>query len=155
MIDVDPHPESNLATAGRRWDLLQWNDAYATGHAEIDREHQYLFRLVNDFNRAVNEDKDQLVIRGLLDELRDYTQYHFQQEEELMRTYDYPEYARHKKAHDKFIQQIDDVANQLEVGGDMAAFLLSFLTKWLGGHILGADQHLSAFLEDCGVVNSH
>jgi len=155
MIDADPHIEATLKTAGRRWDLMQWSEAYATGDPEIDRDHQYLFRLINNFTRAVNEDKDQLVIRGLLDELRDYTEYHFLHEEEMMRTYDYPEYARHKKAHDKFIQQIDDVANQLEVGGDMAAFLLSFLTKWLGGHILGADQHLSGFLKDCGVTHSH
>ena len=128
------------------WDAITWSDDYATGNVGIDGDHQRLLALFNEFSLAVNLGKGDAVIRVVLDELVDYTHYHFAREELLMQENDYPEYARHKKMHDTFIRQVDDVGSHLSVGGDLGAFLLSFLAKWLSGHILGADRHLGRYL---------
>ncbi len=130
-----------------RWDAIAWSDEFATGNAGIDADHQRLLSLFNDFALAVNSGKAEAAIRGVLDELVDYTHYHFAREELLMQESDYPEYARHKKMHDTFIRQVDDVGSHLSGGGDLSAFLLSFLAKWLSGHILGADRQLGRYLE--------
>lgn len=129
-----------------RWDLVIWSDSYSVGHDRIDDDHRRLFELFNDFSTAVNEGKGALVIRGVLDELRDYAHLHFRREESLMLENDYGEYARHKKMHDTFERQITDVASHIEVGGDMCAFLLSFLSRWLSSHILTADRKFGEFL---------
>ncbi|MEI6559316.1 MAG: bacteriohemerythrin [Rhodospirillaceae bacterium] len=129
-----------------RWDVILWSDEFATGNAGIDADHQRLLALFNDFSLAVNAGKADAVTRGVLDELVDYTHYHFAREELLMQENSYPDYLGHKKMHDTFIRQIDDVCSHLSVGSDLSAFLLSFLSRWLSGHILGADRQLGRFL---------
>lgn len=136
-----------------RWELILWSDEFATGNIGIDDDHRHLLALFNEFSMAVNAGKGETVIRGVLEELVDYTQYHFAREEMLMLENDYPEYQRHKKMHDIFIRQVDDVCNHLCVGGDMSAFLLSFLAKWLSGHILGADRRLGHYLDRRGIAH--
>ena len=132
-----------------QWEAISWSEDFATGNAGIDADHQRLLALFNEFSMAVNAGKADMVIRSVLDDLMDYTYYHFAREELLMQESDYPDYARHKKMHDIFIRQIDDVGSHLGVGCDISAFLLSFLGKWLSGHILGADRQLGRYLE-CG-----
>ena len=135
-----------------RWDGVPWSESYSVGNAAIDADHRRLLMLFNDFSNAVNENKGELAIRGVLDELRDYTHDHFRREESLMLEHGYPDYHRHKRMHDTFERQIADVANHLDVGsGDMCAFLLSFLAKWLTGHILSADRQFGAFLAERGI----
>ena len=133
------------------WEAIAWSDEFATGNAGIDADHQRLLTLFNEFALAVNAGRGEAVIRGVLGELVDYTHYHFAREELLMMESDYPDYARHKKMHDIFIRQVDDVGSHLSIGSDLGAFLLSFLGKWLSGHILGADRHLGRYLERGGV----
>lgn len=134
-----------------QWDAIAWSDDFATGNAGIDDDHRRLLALFNEFSLAVNAGKGEAVIRGVLDDLVDYTHYHFAREELLMQESDYPDYARHKKMHDTFIRQVDDVGSHLSVGTELGAFLLSFLAKWLSGHILGADRHLGRYLERGGI----
>ena len=134
-----------------QWDAIAWSDDFATGNAGIDADHRRLLALFNEFSLAVNAGKGEAVIRGVLDDLVDYTHYHFAREELPMQESDYPDYARHKKMHDTFIRQVDDVGNHLSVGTELGAFLLSFLAKWLSGHILGADRHLGRYLERGGI----
>ena len=135
-----------------RWDLIMWSDDFAIGHAGIDDDHRRLLSLFNEFSMAVNAGKGSAIIRGVLDELVDYTHYHFAREELMMLETQYPEFLRHKKMHDTFIRQVDDVCHHLDVGSDLSAFLLSFLAKWLSGHILGADRTLGRHLDRHGVV---
>ena len=133
------------------WEMIVWGDAFATGNAGIDADHQRLLALFNEFSLAVNAGRGETVIRCGLGDLVDYTHYHFAREELLMMESDYPDYARHKKMHDTFIRQIDDVGTHIGAGGDIGAFLLSFLGKWLSGHILGSDRHLGRYLQRGGV----
>jgi hemerythrin-like metal-binding protein len=128
------------------WDLVTWGDEYITGNDGMDFDHQRLVALFNAFAMAVNAGHGDVVIRDVLDELTEYTRYHFSREEQLMQESGYPGYERHKKMHDTFIRQIDGAGHYLGVGGGMSAFLLSFLARWLGSHVLGADRELGHFL---------
>ena len=129
-----------------RWDTVEWSEKFAIGDKDIDADHQKLLSLFNEFSISINTGKGDAVIRGLLDELRGYTSYHFSREQSLMIDSRFPDYEHHKKMHDTFIRQIDDVASQLCVGGDMCAFLLSFLGKWFTSHILEADCAFGEYL---------
>ncbi len=135
-----------LADMEAHWDAIQWTDEYATGNAGIDSDHQRLLALFNEFSLAVNAGKGDAIVRWVLDDLLDYTHYHFAREELLMHEVDYPDFARHKTMHDTFIRQVEDVDKHLSIGADLAAFLLSFLAKWLSGHILSADKQLGRYL---------
>ncbi len=127
-------------------EAIAWTEDFVTGVPGIDSDHQRLLALFNEFRAAVIGGKGELAIARILDELVGYTQYHFEREELMMRESQYPEYPRHKKMHDGFVSQIADVRHHLTGGSDMSTFLLSFLARWLGGHILGADRKLGHFL---------
>ncbi|MEI8397476.1 MAG: bacteriohemerythrin [Rhodospirillaceae bacterium] len=146
------HTMSAPTEAKGRWEIILWGDEFLTGHTGMDADHQRLLSIFNEFSLAVNAGKGDLIIRNILDELLDYTQYHFEREEMIMQENHFPDYARHKKMHDTFIRQIEDVSIHLSVGSDMSAFLLSFLAKWLSGHIMGADHKLGQFLEHRGIA---
>ena len=133
------------------WAPIAWSDHFATGNPGIDGDHQRLIDLFNEFAQAVNSGKGKAAIRGVLDELADYTHYHFAREELLMQEADYPGYARHKKMHDGFVKQVDDICAHLGGGGDFSTFILSFLSQWLSGHILGPDRQLGRYLEQGGI----
>ncbi len=128
------------------WDVVTWSRDYETGHTGIDSDHQRLLVLFNEFSQAVNSGKGPVVIREVLDELTDYTHYHFAREELIMQECDFPDYGRHKRMHETFIRQVEDVSKHYMNGGDLSAFLLSFLAKWLSGHILSADRQLGRYL---------
>lgn len=133
-----------------RWDSVPWQDRFGVGNAVIDADHKRLFELFNEFVGAVNADSADSDIQGVLAELLDYTDTHFDREEGLMRAHGYPDYAAHKAMHDAFVRQLHDVNSALDAGGEKGAFVLGFLGKWLTGHILGVDKTLGAYLAERG-----
>lgn len=140
-----------MKAAEPRWDTVAWQDSFGVGIAQIDTEHRRLFELFNEFVTAVNDSRADSDIESVLVELLEYTDYHFDREERLMREHGYPDYATHKTMHDTFVRQVHDVNNALDAGGEQGAFVLSFLGKWLSGHILGVDKKLGAYLRGRGV----
>lgn len=140
-------PKTMKPSAGPRWETIAWQPGFGVGHGAIDGDHRRLFELFNEFATAVNENRGDAEIQGVLGELLEYTDYHFDREEGLMREHGYPDYAGHKAMHDAFVRQLHDVNNALDAGGEKGAYVLGVLGKWLTGHILGVDKKLGAFLE--------
>lgn len=152
LMSADRAPGSCVPTPEDEelWEMILWSDTYCTGNTEIDRDHQRLVALFNTFSSAMNAGEGEALIESVLEDLADYVRYHFAREEALMVETGYPGYAAHKKMHDIFSAQVADVLAHHVVGSAMSAFLLSFLAKWLTGHILGADQQLGAYLAKLG-----
>lgn len=134
------------AEQGDRWQTAQWDSRYTVGNDAIDADHQRLFALFNEFVNAVNDNHGEGEIQGVLTELLEYTDYHFDREERLMQEYGYPDYPAHKALHDAFVRQVHDVNSALDAGGEKGAYVLSVLGKWLTGHILGVDTKVGAWL---------
>ena len=85
----------------------------------------------------------------LLSELREYTQIHFHDEEELMERINYPGLEAQIKAHSAFVErlvginlsELDDMDdNQQEYINE----LIDFLASWLVNHIMKMDQKIPA-----------
>lgn len=79
--------------------MFDWKDEYSCGIKRIDDEHKKLFgignsiyKLATDENRLDYFDR----ILDLVDDLKDYTAYHFKDEEKVMSMYDYPGYEEQK-----------------------------------------------------------
>lgn len=141
-------PKTMKPSVEPRWETIAWQPGFGVGHDAIDGDHRRLFELFNEFASAVNGNRGDAEIQGVLGELLEYTDYHFDREEGLMREHGYPDYAAHKAMHDSFVRQIHDVNSALDAGGEKGAFVLGVLGKWLTGHILGVDKKLGAYLEE-------
>ena len=136
------------ADKGDRWEKATWSPTYAVGNDAIDADHERLFSLFNEFVTAVNDNRGEDEIQGVLKELLEYTDYHFDREERLMRQFNYPDYAGHKAMHDSFVAQVHDVNSALDAGGEKGAYVLSVLGKWLTGHILTVDAKVGSWLKE-------
>ena len=120
---------------------------YHTGIEFIDEEHAKLFEITNRAyelltNQFVADKSD--AIAAVLEELRDYTKYHFNHEEEYMKSIDYPKRFSQLHQHTQFINKLESY-NLKEIDANQQEGLLEildFLALWLQGHIKGMDKKI-------------
>lgn len=125
--------------------VLKWSEQLATGLAEVDDQHQRLIDIINALGDLREQGAPVEEVLAVIDELRSYTRYHFQDEAALMQTYPVNEANRlaNLKAHRNFVERIDSVAAMAASNpADVVDHLLAFLVKWLVHHITGVDARL-------------
>lgn len=125
--------------------MYEMKDEFKTGIAIIDEQHKMLFNIAD---RAYLLLKDDFIqdkydkIATILEELKDYTSFHFKTEEKYMESIGYKRLFSQKIAHNDFIQKLDNVdlkhidANQKQAILD----ILQFLNDWLIEHIFHSDK---------------
>ncbi len=133
-------------------DFFKWEDSYSVGVRKIDEQHKKLFDLINQLGNAMITGKGRDIISKLLKELKDYTVYHFTDEEKLMEDNGYPELLSHKDIHKNFVNKIKDFEKKNEEGNlSLSVDLFNFLKDWLKGHILGTDMKYKEFFKSKGI----
>ncbi len=127
--------------------MLKWKDGYATGIPSIDEQHQELFAIGNKMYELLENDM-QLDkydrIMEIVGELKDYTRYHFQSEEEYMLSIGHPGYLVQKVEHADFIKRLDSIdPEDLDENQDQKIReLLDLLFNWVLEHILKRDKKI-------------
>ena len=126
-------------------ETFRWNPCFVTGLADVDTQHQHLVGLLNQFGDLVmrSEGVGDGAIEDLFTELARYAEYHFAEEEALMKGagVDARHVELHMQQHGGFLEEVTRLrANVAGGDGNGAKALLRFLTNWLAYHILGADQ---------------
>ena len=105
-----------------------------------DSQHQVLFELIEQI-KAVPFDPE------IITRLRHYAENHFYLEEIYMEKLDYPEFEAHRKAHNRFREEIEALAEiEADSSVDIQIALSDFLYKWLKMHVLGIDKRLEDFV---------
>jgi hemerythrin len=129
--------------------MLIWNDKCSIGMDLIDAQHKHLFEIGNQayalLKNGLKTDKyDEIVL--IIEDLRNYTKYHFKCEEDYMLEINYPGYEEQKKEHNNFIEALNEVKlhnidrNQQKYIED----LLGFIFSWILEHILEKDKLIMA-----------
>ena len=128
--------------------MYEMKDEFKTGIDFIDEQHARLFEIANEAYTLLKNDftidKYDKVI-DLVDELRDYTVFHFNAEEEYMDSINYKRRFTQKIEHDAFIKKINEVDYKtIDSNPDKYILeLLELLNQWLTGHILHNDKQIS------------
>ena len=124
-----------------------WSQQYETGHPLVDLQHKMLFDMVNSLHHAIISGHGPGQVAPVLKSLASYTIEHFKTEEGLMSSEGYPEFARHKKAHDDLVGNVKDLLSRLDAKSDvLPAELSRFLADWLNHHIRGEDMPMIKWL---------
>jgi len=132
--------------------LFSWTPKMSVGIAEIDKEHQGLFGIMNRLHEAMLSGQGKEALRQVLIELGQYTKDHFGREEALLRSHGYPFLADHLKLHEAFRKKITEIDAQAKAGTvALSVSTLEFLRDWLSQHILGIDMKYKDFLTSKGV----
>jgi len=130
---------------------LKWKEEYSVGIEVLDLDHKKLINLLNQFNTAYDYAMSEEFEHQALNDLIDYTKYHFEREEEIMIDNDYPGFDEHKKQHQAMIAQISHIQDKYnEKGHEVFEEVCEFLTNWLIKHINGTDQKYASHLIEKG-----
>ena len=125
-------------------DTFVWGDDFITGITSVDQQHRGLVELFNELSEAlvVGREIDEVQAYLIFQKLMAYASHHFDDEETLMRQrgVDARHIAQQQDLHRAFIDQLGTLWGAKETLSHPAEVFLSFLTSWLGLHILGIDQ---------------
>ncbi|NQU55837.1 MAG: hemerythrin family protein [Rhodospirillales bacterium] len=140
------------AAAAEKVRKIQWQGQFVVDQGVIDKDHQILFSLVNEFIEGISvyQSPDQMV--SVLASLTNYTQTHFQREEKLQQASGYLFCEEHKKEHEALIEKFNGLkqravqANEDNIT-DVAVEIGSFLREWLTKHVLESDLPLRPFVD--------
>lgn len=121
--------------------LLRWKQEYSVNNAELDTHHQKLFSLLNTTYENMMSSQEVDCVLPLIDELREYTRYHFAAEEQHLRDTGFPGCEGHISQHREFTRSIESLkahyhGNNLEASQE----LIVVLGEWLLQHVLKEDM---------------
>lgn len=135
-----------------RYDLITWGPKLETGLQEIDEQHQNLVKMVNALHKAMKTGAGIKKSGAILDELANYTVYHFGHEEKLFHAHDYPDTKKHEKIHAELVKTVVDFQTQFKAGqASLSVDLMQFLTDWLKNHIMKTDMQYAPFFKEKGL----
>ena len=125
--------------------MYEFKEEYKTGIDFIDEQHKVLFEIADKtYNLLKNDltlDKYDKIV-ALIEELQNYTVFHFNAEEEYMKSINYKRMFTQKIEHDAFIKRIKDV-DFSKIDQDQDEYIISILqllNDWLTGHIFENDK---------------
>lgn len=137
--------------------VFKWKDLYSCNIAEIDNQHKKLFEIGSRiFTLASLKDGydhyDEII--AILEQLKDYTVYHFNYEEKLMESYKYENHETHKIQHDFFIKKLQKLEKRDIEGKQNESLMeiIAFVADWISGHILKTDMQYKEFFNSRGII---
>jgi hemerythrin len=132
--------------------FLQWRTDYSIGIQEVDNQHKIIIQLINDLLKICRENNnggDYESFNRLVEIILEHFQKHFETEEKLMLEKKYPQYAEHKKRHDKLLEDIKKMLDKIikEPQKNSLINMVIFLREWFVENIYIMDKQLGEYLK--------
>ena len=132
--------------------LMVWSKDLDTGIGVIDAQHQRLLGIINQLRAARGRD-DRQVVSEALDNLVDYTLFHFAFEETMLEQANYALTEDHRRLHAAFVVRVEDQLARFRAGQDVSEELEQSIAQWLFRHIRIEDH---AYVQDVkSALNAH
>ena len=130
---------------------FKWKDSLTTGNTVIDNQHKELVDAANELLKACSEGKgrEEIVKTGRF--LLNYTKKHFGDEEKLQMKSNNPDYANHKKLHEKLVGEVNALVTDLESQGPTVALvgrINNLIAGWVFDHISREDVKVAAHIRN-------
>ena len=133
--------------------LINWDKTYSVGIEIIDKQHKKLVDIINVLFNSFSNGKAENIVSDVINELVEYTVYHFKVEEDLFEEYNYPEKEDHKQKHQEFINQVAEWKVKLQKGDENIHYeCLDFLKTWLLKHIKGDDIAYTVYFKENNII---
>ena len=107
----------------------------------VDAQHEEMLKILFKLEKAVKEGRDEQEFSGIVEELVEYTRYHFSQEEQYMLDKGLPNYENHKRHHDNYTERILELQQKhLEDKKAMSEELIDIMKDWSISHVYNMDK---------------
>jgi len=129
--------------------ILEWTLDLSVGYEMIDHQHRELFARTSRLFEAMRNGNASTEIASTVEFLESYVVEHFNDEQDLMRNNQYPEYPAHCALHDEFVTSLQGFKDELQTDSldKVAAQIMLHLGQWLLSHVAGADKELGNYLK--------
>lgn len=118
------------------------------GIKSIDAQHQKFYSLLSELQMYHTNGDDNTAVLDILEELSNYTQYHFDMEKRIMERIDYPDIEEHLKQHDVFVDKINEFRKAYSYqSASLSDQMLAFLQKWFLVHIPAWDAQYVEYIK--------
>jgi len=127
---------------------LEWNKSISVGDATLDEQHQQLFSQINSLADAVSESEGERVVSDIVAFLGEYVADHFSHEESYMERHGYPQLEQHRRLHEEFSRQYEEMKKELERGESrvFAERVENFLGHWWINHVTIEDKKYERYI---------
>lgn len=122
--------------------LLQWREYYSVGVPSVDHEHRELINMINDMYERMSQDAGQHEVEDFLGEVHSLISSHFALEEAEMREHGYSRFREHKADHERLLDEIRDIMDEVHERGFDPHDLGQRLASWFGIHFQTHDALL-------------
>jgi len=125
---------------------LKWTEDLHVGHETIDEQHKRLFSIAADLVHAVEEGRGEAMLKEIFARLKDYTKYHFREEEAYMEQIGYPQTDAHAAQHAILIIRVGTLKRLIESGEPISPEGVGlFLQDWIAQHIMQDDVDIEKY----------
>ncbi len=133
--------------------IIKFTHDLRTGVEEMDKDHEKLVELLNKVYELLKEGNKEKAEEVFSRELVAWVEHHLAREEKFMEAIGYPDFERHKKAHEGFRRIVFDLLPHVEKG-DHEVFreALALAWGWLAGHIGKVDKKYGEFARERGLI---
>jgi len=125
---------------------VKWNSSLAIGIESIDNQHKQIFEHLLALENSVAKRDPWHILRFLLSQLAEYMKFHLAVEEAMLEIVRYPQYADHRQAHGRIMEQIAELEDQLQKTGSETN-LVKFFEDWFIRHVLSDDRQYADYLK--------
>lgn len=131
---------------------LTWKPEYSVGVEDFDIDHQKLLDMMLKLFKSLRKVRGKEDASKVLQELRDYTEYHFDREEKMMEEQNYPELEEHRKEHEGMKSKMADFQAQFDLhSSKVSRDVLNYLQNWLINHINVTDKKYTEYFNNRGI----
>lgn len=118
----------------------------------IDMQHLWLVYLVMQMEATLNNDEDLGKFHEYFAEAVRYSEYHFQDEERILRSIKFPQMDTHIAEHRRFAGHLEKInLSTSSLSKEQCFKLYRFLRGWLFGHISKEDRYYSIYVDQRGL----
>eukprot|EP01012_Entosiphon_sulcatum_P022791 TRINITY_DN27774_c0_g1_i1.p1 TRINITY_DN27774_c0_g1~~TRINITY_DN27774_c0_g1_i1.p1 ORF type:complete len:770 (+),score=72.43 TRINITY_DN27774_c0_g1_i1:73-2382(+) len=139
-------------------EVIEWSEEYSVHIPLIDTQHQHLFHMIEDLRQSILLKHDGAHISRVLKGLTNYCVEHFESEELLMQSVNYPGLSAHQAVHQEFTDNCIAWIHAFSNGTLEVEQMLGYLVKWLVTHILHNDKEIASYclhaaIDTAGIIS--
>lgn len=128
---------------------FQYPNGFTTTDEALDREHENIIALVDEFETKANNNADYADLYSVYLELVRHLSEHFATEEREMRASGYTLIDEHASEHKLLFIRLVRMAGHFNVGQrSIESAVLEFFYKWFLDHVSISDRRFSTFVSD-------
>jgi len=134
--------------------IFDFDSRFRLGIEEVDKEHAKLVDILNRVGQLLDEDSYRDAAEHFTENLSEYVNEHFANEEKFMESINYPDLETHKNAHKNFQDSFYELKPRIEQY-DEDAFRKSLLDTflWLVSHTGKTDRDYADYYRYLNLSN--